>query len=130
MQNSNIRIFLKAFGNFELTKYHDPEALRTLVIDDVNYQITHNIINNGELASGTVPMIPADTTLKLHSYNLKRDNASVYDALRNPSVDGLGQVTVQNGNNTQNYSNVKVITGFKLTGNPSEFNEVVLKFVK
>ncbi len=130
MQNSNIKIFLKALGNFESTKYFDPEALRTLVIDDLNYQITHNIINNGELASGSVPMTPGDTTLKLHSYNIKRDNASVFDALRNPSVDGLGQVIVQNGNNTQTYSNVKVVQGFKMVGNPSEFNEITVKFLK
>lgn len=130
MQNSNIKIFLKALGNFELTKYFDPEALRTLIIDDVNYQITHNIINNGESASGAVPMTPGDTTLKLHSYNIKRDNQSVFDALRNPKTEGLGRVTVQNGNNTQEYSNMKVVMGFKMVGNPSEFNEITVKFFK
>lgn len=128
--NTNIQIFLKGFGNFELTKYFDPEALRTLVIDDVNYQMTHNMINNGEVGSGSSPMAPGDTTLKLHSYNLKRDNNTVFDALRNPKVDGLGMVTVNNGNNSQTYSNVKVVTGLKVTSNPAEFNEVTVKFFK
>lgn len=130
MQNSNIKIFLKALGNFELTKYFDPEALRTLIVDDVNYQITHNIINNGESASGAVPMTPADTTLKLHSYNIKRDSETVFQALRNPKTEGLGRVTVQNGNNTQEYSNCKVVMGFKMVSNPSEFNEITVKFFK
>jgi hypothetical protein len=130
MQNSNIKIFLKALGNFELTKYFDPEALRTLIIDDVNYQITHNIINNGEPASGSVPITPGDTTLKLHSYNIKRDSETVFQALRYPKTEGLGRVTVQNGNNTEEYSNVKVVMGFKTVGNPSEFNEITAKFFK
>lgn len=130
MQNSNIKIFLKALGNFELTNYSEPESLRTLIIDDVNYQITHNIINNGESASGAVPMTPGDTTLKLSSYYIKRDSETVFQALRNPKTEGLGRVTVQNGNNTQEYTNCKVVTGFKMVGNPSEFNEITVKFFK
>lgn len=130
MANTNLQIFLKNFGNFELTKYHDPDALKSLVIDDLNYQMNHNILNSGEVVSGSVPMIPADTTLRLHSFNLKRDNARLYEALKNPTSDGLGAAVVSNGNNTVNYSNIKVSLGFKQVGNFSEFNEVSVKFVK
>lgn len=130
MANNNIQIFLKSFGNFEITKYHEPDSLKTLVIDDVDYQLDHKIVNGGESVTGISPMVPGDTTLKLNSFLLKRDNARLFEALRNPTVDGLGAATGSNGNNTQQYTNIKVVTGFKQIGNPSEFNDVVVKFFK
>jgi hypothetical protein len=130
MPNTNLQLFCKSFGNFEITKYHEPDSLKTLVIDDVNYQITHNIVNSGEPVSGVSPMTPGDTTLKLNSFLLKRDNARLFEALRNPTTDGLGAAACANGNNTQQYTQVKVVTGFKQVGNPSEFQDVVLKFFK
>lgn len=104
--------------------------MKTLMIDDVDYVFSFQKLNGGEVVPGKVAIVPGDTTLKVNSFSLKRDNATLFEALKNPSTDGLGSSTVSNGNNTITYSQVYVVTGFKQIGNPSEFNEVVLKFVK
>lgn len=130
MANNNIQIFLKNFGNFEITKYAEPDSLKSLVIDDVDYTIDYKKLNGGEIVGGQVDMIPADTSIKLNSFSLKRDQPRLYEALRNPVRTGLGAATASNVNNTQEYSNILVVTGFKQMGNPAEFNEVVVKFVK
>lgn len=130
MSNNNAQIFVKNFGKFELSKYAEPDGLKTLVIDDVDYQMEYKKVNGGEVVGSQVDMMPGDTTINLNSFLLKRDNARMYEALRNPTILGLGPVTVSNGNNTFDYSNLRVVTGFKQVGNPAEFQAVVFKFVK
>jgi hypothetical protein len=131
MSNNNAQLFLKNFS-IDLFKFHEPDSLKTLSIDDINYSLFHNIANSGEVVSGAVPAIAGDTTLKLNSFMIKRDNARLFEALRSPTTDGLGGATLSNGNNSQEYSNIKVSEkgGIKQVGNPAEFSDVMLKFIK
>ena len=129
MPNNNAQIFLKNFGNFEITKYFDPEALKTLVIPSSSDAADFKITNGGELKTCVIPAVPEDTTLKLNGSSLKRDNARLYNALIVKGSE-LGQATFSSGNETTIFSSTVVSNELKLMGNPSEFSDVAVKFVR
>jgi hypothetical protein len=129
MANNNVQIFFKNFQNFEFTKYFDPEALKSLVIPNSSDAVEFKIINSGELKDCTYPAVPDDVTCKINAACLKRDNLRLYNALIVKGSD-LGSAVFSSGIETVNFSTVRVSNELKLIGNPGEFSDVVLKFVK
>jgi hypothetical protein len=129
MATNNVQIFLKNFGNFEITKYFDPEALKTLAVNPNGDVADFKITNNNELQTCIIPGVVEDTVLKVNASLIKRDNKRIYDALQIVGSE-LGEVLWSTGNETTTFSKCVVSVKMNLMGNPSEFADVSVKFHK
>ncbi len=129
MATNNVQIFLKNFGNFEITKYFDPEALKTLAVNPNGDVADFKITNNNELQTCIIPGVVEDTVLKVNASLIKRDNKRIYDALQIVGSE-LGEVLWSTGNETTTFAKCVVSVKMTLMGNPSEFTDVSVKFHK
>jgi hypothetical protein len=129
MATNNVQIFFKNFGNFEITKYFDPESLKTLAVNPNGDVADFKITNNNELQTCIIPGVVEDTVLKVNASLIKRDNKRIYDALQIVGSE-LGEVLWSTGNETTTFSKCVVSVKMNLMGNPSEFADVSVKFHK
>ena len=129
MATNNVQIFFKNFGNFEITKYFDPEALKTLAVNPNGDVADFKVTNSNEIQTCIVPGVVEDTTLKVNASLIKRDNTRLYEALQRAGTD-LGEVLWSAGNETTTFAKCFLSVKMNLMGNPSEFTDVSVKFHK
>ncbi|MGK0468868.1 hypothetical protein [Clostridium sp.] len=129
MTTNNVQIFLKDFGNFEITKYFDPESLSDLSAPQSSTKAEFFITNGDRLAVCKLPSVVEDTTFTLNASFLKEDNQRVYDAFIEQGTN-LGRVSFSNGNVSRDYSQLWVSKGIDLKGNKAKFSDVSVKFQK
>lgn len=129
MTTNNAQIFLKNFSNFEISKYIDPDSLRSIMVPLNNEKTDFSIANGGELFPIIMNAVPEDTSFKINASALKRDNNTVFLALSSAGTN-LGSVIFSNGNLTTNYTQVFVSKQLALSGNIGEFIDMSLKFQK
>lgn len=127
MSNNNSQIFLRNFGDFEITKYFDPQSLKDMEIPVQSTKAEFEVTNHDVLVTCKTPSVVEDTTFKLNASILKNDNDAVFRALSEAGRD-LGAATFSSGNLSREYSQVVVSSPIKNMGNNATFTSVSVKF--
>ena len=129
MATNNAQIFFKKYGNIDIAKYFDPEALKTLAIDPNSDTVDFKITNGGELLPCFIAAVPEDTVFKLNGPLIKRDAPALYNDLL-VAGSALGEILFSLPGASASFSTSFVSVKIKLMGNPSEFADVSIKLQK
>ena len=127
--SSNAQIFLRNYGNYELSKIMDPEMLRDGIMPFDSTTADFSITNDGRLEACSIPMVPEDTNLKIKPKFLALENRPLFEALKKAGTS-LGRISVVNGVLSQEYSDVRVGKPMSNALNTCAWVEISLKFVK